>query len=131
MSKPRDALRPEEGVLQLLRSIDLKLNVLLEAVEGGRGARLQGDAQTAELLRVMRAAVGARVFNSVHLARHAALPAAAGLRAAIVAAVGSLNPRRIGKALRAFEGRDIEGLTVRRVGEDRDGAIWMIAGVRE
>jgi len=48
------------------------------------------------------------------------------LRAAALTAFGSLQARRIGKALRALEGRDVAGRMVSRHGEDRSGAIWSV-----
>lgn len=50
------------------------------------------------------------------------------LRNAIVAALGGVNGRSLGKLLRRVEGSDIEQLRVVRVGEGRDGIAWRIAG---
>jgi hypothetical protein len=112
--------------------IEAKLDRLLEFAEREPPARQADvDAAMAGLVRTTQAAVQHRVFTSAELAAHAEMPEAAELREAIVAAVGSLKPRHIGMALRALDGRDVEGLVVRRVGEDRDGANWMIERLRE
>lgn len=98
----------------------------LRADVAGRGAPRQAGPETAALLLAIRAAVGEYVFTCADLVEHAALPAAADLQGAIVAAIGSLQPRRIGKALRAIDGCDVEGLTVRRHGSGRDGVEWKV-----
>lgn len=120
----------DPALLALLEQIAADVRALREAAEHGREIRPQADT-SADLLRVIRAAVGDCVFTCADLVEHAALPTAAELQAAMIAAVGSTNARRIGKLLRKVEGIGAGGLTVRRVGEDRGGAIWMVAGVRE
>ena len=97
-------------VLALLRQIAADLHTLAAAAHpaGGRNE----DAALGGLLRAIVATAGRVAFSSAELVEHAALPPAATLRAAIVAAVGTVNPRRLGKVLRAIEGREIGGLQV-------------------
>jgi hypothetical protein len=110
---------------------DLVLEVrALRAELAGRGAALPRAADTAGLLRVIVAAVGDRVFTCAELVAHSTLPASADLHAAIVASVGAANPRKLGKLLRSIEGQDFAGLSVRRVGSERDGLIWCVASLR-
>jgi len=74
---------------------------------------------------------GSRLFSAAELVDHAQLTTAGGLRDAIASAVGALNARKVGKALRRLEGQELAGLLVVRVGADREGAIWNIARVQE
>ena len=114
-------------VLALLRQMAADLHTLAAAAHpaGGRNE----DAALGGLLRAIAATAGRVAFSSAELVEHAALPPAATLRAAIVAAVGTVNPRRLGKVLRAIEGREIGGLQVVREGTDREGVVWRVAEV--
>lgn len=104
---------------------------LRQAFETSRRREPSPQADTAaDMLRAIRANCGEYVFTCADLVEHATLPAAEDLRAAIVTAVGSLSPRRIGKALAALEGRDIGGLSVHRLGSGRDGVEWRVASLR-
>ena len=63
-------------------------------------------------------------FNAGELVDHCRL--AADLRAQLTAACGgALEPRRVGLLL-----RQLQGAGVRRIGEDRDGAIWQCGSAR-
>ena len=53
------------------------------------------------------------------------------LRAAVEASIGSADSRRIGKALKRLQGMSLSGLVIEREGENREGALWPRAGVRE
>jgi hypothetical protein len=83
-------------------------------------------ADFGEHLRAISAVVGNRVFSVNELLEFAGLPEGEALRAALVALVGSLNGRRLGKFMREIEGRDVAGLRVERVGEDRLGIAWVL-----
>ena len=83
-----------------------------------------GDVRYSELVRVIAATTRERVFSSAELIAHSEL--VPGLRAAIVSAIGSLNARKLGRALRRVEGTDIAGLVVARVGADSGGVSWRI-----
>lgn len=115
----------------LLPLILAELQALRREVAELRAERERAPATGAEpLVRVIADFVGARAFTAKELVEHSELPAAAELRAAIVAGIGSANPRKLGKLLRAIEGRAFCGLSVRGVGSDRDGRIWCIASLR-
>ena len=88
-------------------------------------ARL-GDADR-ELLEALLpatfdAADGA-LFNVGELYRHARLPLAADLRAALAPIGGA---QRLGKLLRRAIGVPVAGFIVERVGEDRGSALWKV-----
>lgn len=121
-SAPKFAAPDVVDVLAALARLEAKIDKAIEAREPGPRV----NAATADLLRVIRAAVGDYVFTCADLVEHAALPGKAALSAAIVSAVGSMNPRRIGKALRAVEGIDLDGVIVRRTGSGRDGIEWRV-----
>lgn len=88
------------------------------------------DEAAAQLLGAIWVAVADRAFSSRELLKHAAMPQATLLRDAIVAAVGALNAKRLGKLLKRVEGRTLGDRSVIRVGEDREGAIWQVRSDR-
>lgn len=95
--------------------------------------RQRADPEAAAcLLREIAAAIGERLFTSAELAAHAELPEAAALHAGILTAVGSASPRRIGKWLSRHEGRNLGGLAVHRIDDERAGLVWKVvaAGLR-
>lgn len=102
-------------------------------------ARLLSDSGTlgddkAALVSALDAATQGLKFCVSELLLHAEVVADRSadlrLRAAIVAACGSINGRRLGKLLSRIEGKDVDGLKVVRVGTSRDGIIWQVAGLR-
>lgn len=120
MPRPERALAPvgEAGeVVALLRELLAEVRLLREALG-------QRPAPPVALLRAIRERVGDRVFTAVELAEHAEV--VGDLRAEILAAVGSLSPRKIGRALAAIEGEEAGGFRVVRVGQDRLGIIWSL-----
>jgi hypothetical protein len=52
------------------------------------------------------------------------------LRNAIIAALGRLNAKALGKLLKRIEGVAYGDLAAQRVGDDRTGAVWRIASLR-
>jgi len=98
-----------------------KVRVLLEEARRPE----PGDVRYSELVRAMRETVRDKAFTTAELVEYAGLVPA--LREAIVAAVGALNPRRIGKLLRRIEGHDFDGVNIIRIGADSSGVVW---GVR-
>jgi len=96
--------------------------------------RLSGVPQRPEigaLLAAIHARVGDAVFVSPELVEFALVAAAEELRDAILAAVGSLNPRRLGRRFAEVEGEEHDGYRLRRVGADRDGICWQVVRVSE
>ena len=116
-----------EPELEVLRSISVALNRVAQALEDRDRPAGNGDA--ARLLAAIYARAGDRTFVAAELCEHAALPGAEALAAAIIKAVGSLNPRKVGRALRAVEGEPLGGLVVRRIGDDRLGLVWSVQRV--
>jgi hypothetical protein len=88
------------------------------------------DTALAELVAVIEAQIGDRVFYVGDLLIHAQLPLAAPLQAAIVRAAGAMNARRLGKALARAEGLNLNGLTVVRCDSDSSaGIVWQVRKV--
>jgi hypothetical protein len=89
------------------------------------------DRNDAELLRAIASTSEGRKFSVSELLERVELvedrAADRRLRQAIVAALGTVDGRRLGQLLRRVEGADIEQLRVVRVGENRDGIAWRIA----
>ena len=102
----------------------------LRADLAGRGAPRQAGPETAALLLAIRATCGDYIFTCCDLVEHAALPSASDLQSAIVTAIGTMSPRRIGKRLRAIEGQEFDGLIVRRHGSGRDGVEWRVSNTQ-
>jgi hypothetical protein len=114
--------------LALLRQIAADVQALRAAFERRPDAVPTPDV-AAPLVQAIAATCGDLAFSAAELVRHAALPEFATLRAALIAAVGELNARRIGKWLRKVEGVDLGGLRVIRLALDRDGVVWQIVRV--
>jgi hypothetical protein len=107
------------------------LEVLLEVRDEIRALRLlqeearrpeRGDGRQVDFVRAIRETVGSRVFTSSELVHHAQLVPL--LNEAIISALGALNTRKVGRFLRRIEGRDFDGTTIVRVGEDSSGLVW-------
>lgn len=81
------------------------------------------------LLGAIFGRVGDRVFVATELIEYAEVADAEELRSAILAAIGSANPRRLGKAFAEIEGEEIDGYRLQRVGADRGGICWKVARV--
>jgi hypothetical protein len=105
------------------------LDARVTAIEA-RLARLerQGprDGTEAGVVVTLAERIGARHYTAAELIRHATVDPelAAALEAADVT-----NPRELGQLLRRVEHRTIEGLTVERVGQGRDGLVWRVVRV--
>jgi hypothetical protein len=74
--------------------------------------------------------VEGRTFTSLELIEHCEIASDAELEAAILAAVGSLSPRKLGRLLAEVEGEVLDGLRVRRCGDGRQGLRWQITCVK-
>jgi hypothetical protein len=133
-------MRTDPEVLALLRLLvagqqelrDAQREILTEL----RGLRTSLAAHPQDLhadlaghLRTVSAVVEGRAFSVRELLAHAAIPEGEALRSAILGMIGTLNGRRLGKFLRRIEGQDIGGLSVERIGGDRDGAVWRLLRV--
>jgi hypothetical protein len=115
-------LLTDEG-LELLREIRDEVRGLRADLAPRRSPT---RADHGKHLRAISAVVGARVFSVAELIEHGMIVEGEAVRAAIVALVGELNGRKLGKLLRDIEGREIAGLRVERVGEDSRGIIWVL-----
>jgi hypothetical protein len=76
-----------------------------------------------EFLVTVARTVGRHVFSAAELWSHAAL--APELDAAIRAA-GITSCCRLGKRLRRLRGRVVGGVSIERVGVERDGVVWSV-----
>lgn len=72
------------------------------------------------LIPAIAARVGDLDFNARELRDHAAVDPV------LAAALGARSARSIGKLLTGMVGKSIDGVTIRRIGSDRDGAIWRV-----
>ena len=93
----------------------------------GRGAPNAGSEAMANLLREIVAYCGDQAFSTSALTAHA--EGAPALSAAIIGAAGILNARAVGKVLKKWEGVDVGGLQVQRLGLDAAGVIWKVVEV--
>ena len=109
----------------------LQADVLVQILDELRGIRRAlerrhaPDTTAEKLLEAIHAHAGARPFGASELIRHACLAGAAELREAI----GGMNARQLGRALRRIEGRELGGLILFRDGEDRTGLVWRVSRV--
>jgi hypothetical protein len=105
------------------------LRELISEVQGlradlNRGRAPSVDSLSDALLPVLAASVADKAFSAREVIQHAAL--VDGLLRAALAAAGLVNARKLGKWLRAIEGRALAGLRLERIGLDRDGIIWRV-----
>jgi len=108
-----------------LREVRAELRALRERPRVTPGSRTYEQRATLLLALFERAADS--VFSTSELAADATRPGNETLREAILRANGgSLNPRHLGKLLRALEGVNIGGLRIVRCGVDRLGVIWTV-----
>jgi hypothetical protein len=122
-----------DETLSILREIRDELRGLRETLQRDRPRRPEADAAAIAGLREIFGALGGDFrFSTSDLIEHAELPESASLHAALVEAVGSpLRAKRLGKWLRRFSGRDLDGLRLERVDADRYGAQWALRESRE
>lgn len=90
------------------------------------GAGWVYSLDAAALVAAIAAEVGDRNFNAAELAAYAAA-----VGGPLAAALGSLKGRRLGKALRKIATQKSNGLCIECIGQDRDGAIWRVAGLAD
>ena len=83
------------------------------------------DIDPAVRVKAIAAAIGSAAFTTAGLIECCAIDEELG------EALGDLTPRRLGKLLRKLAGQDFSGLTIEKIGEERDGAIWRIAGLQQ
>jgi len=117
---PTYALR----MIELLNEIRDSERKIVELLKEQRPKPQPGDSRCAGLAAAIRAAVGDRAFSSAELVVHCEVVPE--LAQAITAAVGGLNTRKLGRALRRVEGMDLDGLIVTRIGQDSSGVCWRI-----
>jgi hypothetical protein len=115
--------RYELRLIELLTEIRDHQRQLLRLFEETRRPA-PSDARYTELVRAIAKSAVDRVFSSAELVAHCEVTPE--LADAITAAVGGLNARKVGRALRRVEGMDLDGLIVTRVGSDSNGVSWRI-----
>ena len=108
----------------LLRQILTELQVIRSALaEAGYGVSLTNDHQ---MVAAIAEAVGSRTFTAAELIEHADT-VGGGLAAQLAAGLsGKLTSRGLGKLLARLDGKPFDGLEIRRLGDDRNGAIWAV-----
>jgi hypothetical protein len=103
-----------------------ELRLIREALSNPPRRRVHLDEAHVALARAIAAATGGRIFTASEAVEHARLDGQEALGAAIAGVCGgSLNPRRLGKALRRIEGSDVGNVVVERVGADGSGVLWV------
>lgn len=109
---------------------DAALVLLAELVQEVRkiNARLDERSKpapdTGALLLAIHNEIGDIAFNCFDLMERGAL--SAGLGAAINQRIHNATPKRLGNLFRQIEGTNYSGLCMRRLGVERDGAIWQV-----
>ena len=82
------------------------------------------------MLYELKALANDKAFTCAEVCAHANLPHNLRLRVAIEAVCDGLAPRKLGKALAKWEGRDIAGLRVEFVGYDALGIRWVVTATQ-
>lgn len=118
----------DEALLVVLAEMRDEIRALRQVVEQRTASPplREPDAAHVDLLRVALATFGANEFTCAEAVEHSSPD----LRAAIVAAVvGDANSLRLGKLLQSIKNQSVCGHVVRRVGKDRNVALWKVEGV--
>ena len=68
-------------------------------------------------------------FTGTDAVRDALTPQNKRLRDAIEAACGNLDPRKLGKLLAKWEGKNVGSLRAHRIGDDPAGILWKVSRV--
>ena len=119
--------RPLSDTDHLLHQILAEIRELRLEVEDLRGLRpYSATEQEAKLIAAISEIARGLVFSSREVIEHARLPAAETLKAALADA-RLTSARLLGRWLKRMESRDFGDLRVFRRGDDRDGAVWVIA----
>jgi hypothetical protein len=109
--------------LRLLRQMAEDIHVLAARAP----PPASNNEAVAELLRQIREYCADSAFSTSALTAHAeGVPA---LSAAILSVTGVLNARAVGKQLKRWEGVDVGGLQVKRLGVDGAGVVWQVVEV--
>jgi hypothetical protein len=118
--------------LQLLRQIAEDIHVLAARAPRALHPIAAYGADYAELLHAISLASEGGKFTVSRLLSAVEVVAERvedeRLRSAIVTALGGVSGRSLGKLLRKIEGIDFSGMCVERVGTEREGIKWRIAG---
>lgn len=83
-------------------------------------------APDAALVAAIGDAVGGRVFTASELVGHVETVGDPLARLMSAGLGGKLTSRGVGKLLARLDGKPCDGLEVRRLGDDRNGAIWAV-----
>ena len=128
---PAPAAVPDSELLREIRDELRGLRADLHTLAAGRRSELAAPdrAALARLLPEIARAIGSRfVWTARELVAHA-IAADAALLAAIGDAAGPLDigtAQRIGRLLRRGNGAAVGALRAERVGDARDGALWIL-----
>jgi hypothetical protein len=125
LTPPANVTRAEHiALLAQVTALQTRVDAL-ERGKTGAGSRFSPpSAQNEQLLIAIAAAVADRAFSAAEVMAHAVYDEP--LQRALAAA-GISNARRLGKLFRRFEGSDIAGLQLQRIGSDYQGIIWRVA----
>ena len=83
-----------------------------------------------DMWRELELLAGDRTFTTAEVCAHALLPENARVRAAIEAACGEVSPRKLGKILAKWEGRDIACVQIDCFGADPVGILWRVSATK-
>lgn len=107
---------------RLLGQVLDELRLIRQVLERRSRPRDEDDLRVFHAMAVNQDVRSTR-FSAADVIRHALVARA--LRDALTAA-DCENPRSLGRLFRRIEGREIDGLTLVRVGEDRHGLVWVL-----
>lgn len=108
----------------LLRQVLAEVRALRLAMEDA--GLLQSSAPDAALVAAIGEAVGGREFTAAELVGHVETVGDPLARLMAAGLGGKLTSRAVGKLLARLDGKPCDGLEVRRLGDDRNGAIWAV-----
>ena len=120
----RQLLRETAASCALLLAQVASIAKAIDVLAGARTAAPRRAPDISRPLNKVAAAIGDRTCTTPELCMFANMQPDDVLRSALVEIAGAVNPRKIGNAFRLYEGANLGGVTIVRVGEVRDGILW-------
>jgi hypothetical protein len=125
---PEETSMTDELARELLRELK-SIKALLEPKP--RLRKVKVEETTRQLALAIISSAGTDIFTARELVAHARLEEEVVLREAIVAELGTLSGRRVGKFLKRIEGLGFAGHAVQRSADSNQGALWVVSKLPE
>jgi predicted transcriptional regulator len=121
----REIGEEQRDLLEAQQQIEAqKLDLLFQILRAVERRSRPRDADDERVMMALTASIGTTKFTTAEVVQHAKTVAPE-LREALAAA-DCETPRALGRLFRRIEGRDIKGVMLMCLGEDRSGLVWCV-----